>query len=149
MREEDNLKLLGLFLQCSYKLKIQEKKRGQGRILVLLQDNGQLTQKELTAMTNRKSATLSEQLESMEKSGLIIRHKDMEDKRNICVELTPLGQKTAMSVREKRLDYANELFDSLTDERREALISELEKLVEEWGIPLNEKEYEVRQNGSK
>lgn len=150
MSAEENLKLLGLFLQCSYKLKIQEKKRGQGRLLVLLENKGPLTQKALVDLTGRKSATLSEQLGSMEKSGLIIREKDAEDKRNRRVELTPAGQKAAMHVREKRLDYANELFNFLTDESRKTLISELEALVQAWGMPLNEEEYEdVRDNGNK
>lgn len=141
MENTENLKLLGLFLQCSYKLKIKEKMRGQGRLLVLLQNNGPLTQKDLIILTGRKSSTLSEQLESMEKSGLILRKKDPRDRRNICVELTQSGQEAALRTKSGRSDYADELFAMLTDEQKRSLISELEQLVREWGVPLDEKEY--------
>lgn len=137
-----NLKLLGLFLQCSYKLKTREKKRGQGRLLVLLQNDGSLTQKDLIVRTGRKSATLSEQLESMEKAGLVLRKKDPEDRRNIRVELTELGQEAALRTKSARSDYADELFEMLTEEQKQSLIAELEQLVREWGVPLDEREYE-------
>jgi len=141
MDNSANLKLLGLFLQCSYKLKTREKKRGQGRLLVLLQNNGPLTQKDLIIRTGRKSSTLSEQLESMEKAGLILRKKDPRDRRNICVELTQLGQEGALHAKSGRSDYADELFEILTDEQKQSLITELELLVREWGVPLDEQEY--------
>lgn len=142
MANSANLKLLGLFLQCSYKLKTREKMRGQGRLLVLLQNNGPMTQKDLINRTGRKSPTLSEQLESMDKAGLIIRKKDPNDRRNICVELTESGQEAAIRTKSGRSDYADELFDILTDEQKQSLISELEQLVQKWGVPLDEREYE-------
>lgn len=142
MNNSANLKLLGLFLQCSYKLKTREKKRGQGRLLVLLRNNGPLTQRDLIDRTGRRSATLSEQLESMEKAGLVIREKDPRDRRNICVELTQLGQEAALRTKSARGDYADELFGMLTDEQKQSLITELEQLVQEWGVPMDEHEYE-------
>ena len=142
MNDTANLKLLGLFLQCSYKLKIREKKRGQGRLLVLLQDNGPLTQKDLILRTGRKSSTLSEQLENMEKSGLVIRSRDPRDRRNICLVLTPLGQKEATNTKIGRNQYADELFGMLSPAQKEQLIVPLEQLVQAWGVPLDEQEYE-------
>jgi len=142
MNNSANLKLLGLFLQCSYKLKTREKKRGQGRLLVLLRNNGPMTQRDLIDRTGRRSATLSEQLESMEKAGLVIREKDPRDRRNICVELTQLGQEAALRTKSARGDYADELFGMLTDEQKQSLITELEQLVQEWGVPMDEHEYE-------
>ncbi len=141
MDETANLKLLGLFLQCSYKLKTREKKRGQGRLLVLLQDNGPLTQKDLIVRTGRKSSTLSEQLESMEKEGFVTRKKDPRDKRNVCIELTQLGQEAALCTKAGRSNYADELFEMLTDNQKQLLIIELEQLVKAWGVPLDESEY--------
>lgn len=119
--------------------------RGQGRLLVLLQNNGPMTQKELIIRTGRKSPTLSEQLENMEKAGLILRKKDPADRRNVCVELTELGQEAALRTKSGRSDYADELFDMLTDEKKQSLISELGQLVQEWGVPLDEREYEGEQ----
>lgn len=121
MENTANLKLLGLFLQCSYKLKTREKMRGQGRLLVLLQNNGPLTQKDLIIRTGRRSATLSEQLESMEKAGLIIRKRDLHDRRNVCAELTKSGQKAALRAKSGRSDYADELFEMLTDAQKQSL----------------------------
>lgn len=141
MNENSNLKLLGLFLQCSYKLKTREKKRGQGRLLVLLQDNGSLTQKDLIVRTGRKSSTLSEQLENMEKAGLVLRKKDPQDRRNICITLTELGHEAALRTKLGRSDYADELFGMLSGEQKELLITELEQLVQAWGVPLDEREY--------
>ena len=141
MDNSANLKLLGLFLQCSYKLKTKEKMRGQGRLLVLLQNNGPMTQKELIIRTGRKSPTLSEQLENMEKAGLILRKKDPDDRRNVCVELTESGQEAALRTKSGRSDYADELFAMLTVKQKQSLISELEQLVQEWGVPLDEREY--------
>jgi len=96
----------------------------------------------LILRTGRKSATLSEQLESMERAGLVLRKKDPDDRRNICVELTEPGQEAALRTKSGRSDYADELFDMLTDEQKQTLITALEQLVQEWGVPLDEREYE-------
>lgn len=47
----------------------------RGAILILLHEHGRMTQRELIEITQRRSATLSEQLERMESSGLIVREK--------------------------------------------------------------------------
>ena len=60
--------------------------------MILLHLYGSLTQRELIELTGRRSATLSEQLDDMEKSGLILRSKNAHDKRNIDVILTEQGQ---------------------------------------------------------
>ena len=60
--------------------------------MILLHLYGSLTQRELIELTGRRSATLSKQLDDMEKSGLILRSKNAQDKRNIDVTLTEQGQ---------------------------------------------------------
>ena len=59
MDSELNLRLLGMMLQSSYLMQTREKYRGQGRLLVLLNRYGALTQRELIELTGRRSATLS------------------------------------------------------------------------------------------
>ena len=76
MDNELNLRLLGMMHQISYLMQTKEKRRGQGRLLILLSLYGTLTQRELIELTGRRSATLSEQLDGMEKSELIYRHKN-------------------------------------------------------------------------
>ena len=140
MDSELNLRLLGMLHQISYLMQTQEKFRGQGRLLVLLNRYGALTQRELIELTGRRSATLSEQLEGMEKSGLILRHKNEQDKRNVDVELTEQGKLAAAKALQNRQSYADELFGVLP-QRKQQLAGLLDALLHAWEVPINEKEY--------
>lgn len=137
-----NLRLLGMLLQSSYLMQTREKYRGQGRLLVLLQRYGGLTQRELVALTGRRSATLSEQLDGMEKAGLILRHKNEQDKRNVDVILTEQGRAAAMQALQNRQNYANELFGALPQEKKRQLAELLDTLLYVWNVPINEEEYQ-------
>ena len=142
MDSELNLRLLGMLHQISYLMQTQEKFRGQGRLLVLLNRYGALTQRELIELTGRRSATLSEQLEGMEKSGLILRHKNEQDKRNVDVELTEQGKKAAIEAMQNRQAYADELFDTIPQRKKQQLAGLLDSLLHTWDIPINEEEYQ-------
>ena len=137
-----NLRLLGMMHQISYLMQTQEKFRGQGRLLVLLNRYGALTQRELIELTGRRSATLSEQLEGMEKSGLILRHKNEQDKRNVDVELTEQGKTAAVEAIQNRQSYADELFGALPQRKKQQLAGLLDALLHTWEIPINEEEYQ-------
>ena len=137
-----NLRLLGMMHQISYLMQTQEKFRGQGRLLVLLNRYGALTQRELIELTGRRSATLSEQLEGMEKSGLILRHKNEQDKRNVDVELTEQGKLAAAKALQNRQSYADELFAAVPQRKKQQLAGLLDELLHTWEIPINEEEYQ-------
>ena len=141
MDNELNLRLLGMLLQSSYLMQTREKYRGQGRLLVLLHLHGALTQRELIELTGRRSATLSEQLEGMEKAGLILRRKNEQDKRNVDVELTDAGRAAALQAIQNRQSYANELFGALPRQEKQQLAEILDGLLHTWAIPINEEEY--------
>ena len=134
MDNELNLRLLGMMHQISYLMQTKEKRRGQGRLLILLSLYGTLTQRELIELTGRRSATLSEQLDGMEKSELIYRHKNEQDKRNVDVGLTEKGK--------MRQSYADKLFDDLPQQQKQQLADLLDVLLHAWEIPINEKEYQ-------
>ena len=142
MDNELNLRLLGMMHQISYLMQTQEKFRGQGRLLVLLNRYGALTQRELIELTGRRSATLSEQLEGMEKSGLILRHKNEQDKRNVDVELTEQGKLAAAKALQNRQSYADELFAAVPQRKKQQLAGFLDALLHTWEIPINEEEYQ-------
>lgn len=142
MDNELNLRLLGMMHQISYLMQTQEKFRGQGRLLVLLSQYGALTQRELIELTGRRSATLSEQLDGMEKSGLISRCKNEQDKRNVDVELTEQGKKAAIEAMQIRQAYADELFDTIPQRKKQQLAGLLDSLLHTWDIPINEEEYQ-------
>ena len=137
-----NLRLLGMMHQISYLMQTQEKFRGQGRLLVLLNRYGALTQRELIELTGRRSATLSEQLEGMEKSGLILRRKNEQDKRNVDVELTEQGKTAAVEAIQNRQSYADELFAAVPQRKKQQLAGLLDALLHTWEIPINEEEYQ-------
>lgn len=142
MDNELNLRLLGMMHQISYLMQTKEKRRGQGRLLILLSLYGTLTQRELSELTGRRSATLSEQLDGMEKSGLICRHKNEQDKRNVDVVLTEKGKAAVMEAIRNRQSYADKLFDDLPQPQKQQLVDLLNALLHAWGIPINEKEYQ-------
>ena len=142
MDNELNLRLLGMMHQISYLMQMQEKFRGQGRLLVLLNRYGALTQRELIELTGRRSATLSEQLEGMEKSGLILRHKNEQDKRNVDVDLTEQGKLAAAKALQNRQSYADELFAAVPQRKKQQLAGLLDALLHTWEIPINEEEYQ-------
>lgn len=124
----DNRILLRLLHQCAHRLSASEKYRGQGRILNLLRENGPMTQRELIECTGRRSATLSEQLEKMEKAGYLTRQKNEQDRRNVDVALTEAGQTAALEARAER-DRRASVFEGLSPEEREMLEQILEKLL--------------------
>ena len=121
----DNLTLLRLLHQCAHKINMSNKYPGQGRLLVLLHKKGTLTQRELIEITQRRSATLSEQLASMEKSGYITRTKNSLDNRNIDVSLTALG---AIEAEQARAELADRVFGTLQKEEKMQLETILLKL---------------------
>ncbi len=142
MDNELNLRLLGMMHQISYLMQTQEKFRGQGRLLVLLNRYGALTQRELIELTGRRSATLSEQLEGMEKAGLIVRRKNEQDKRNVDVELTEQGKLAAAKAFRNRQAYADELFAVVPQRKKQQLAGLLNALLHIWEVPINEEEYQ-------
>ena len=144
MDDELNLRLLGMMLQSSYLMQTREKYRGQGRLLILLYLHGALTQRELIELTGRRSATLSEQLDGMEKSGLILRCKNEQDKRNVDVKLTEQGEKAAIEAMRNRQAYADELFGAMPQRKKQQLAGLLDSLLHTWDIPINEEEYQYR-----
>lgn len=128
----EDVTLLHLFHQCGHMLHANGKYSGQGRLLVQLLERGTLTQRELIQLTGRRSATLSEQLDHMEKAGLIIRTRNEQDRRNVNVALTEAGLEAAENAQNNRIQRAHTLFSSLTAEEKEQLFSLLQKLKISW-----------------
>jgi DNA-binding MarR family transcriptional regulator len=132
MDDTPELVLLRLFRQAAHRLDTTRKYRGQGWLLALLSERGTLTQRQLTEITGRRSATLSEQLKNMEKAGYITRVKNAEDKRNVDVTLTPRGLERAFKVQEERAELAGKLFGTLDDGEKRTLTDIMRKLMPEW-----------------
>lgn len=126
-----NVRLFWLFRQfTNLQLRRASRYPGQGLILISLKDMGTLTQRELTEITKRRPATMSEQLDNMERAGLIERKKNENDKRTIDVSLTARGLETAQEAERERAEAAAVLFTGLTEEEKDALQKLLSKLVD-------------------
>jgi len=133
MEEITNLVLLRQFRQCAHlQYHRYTKYQGQGRILILLTERGTLTQRELIEITQRRSATLSEQLEQMETAGWITRSKNSEDRRNVNLCLTESGKLAAGEAEREREQTANVLFSVLGAEEKRQLSHVLVVLEQAW-----------------
>jgi MarR family transcriptional regulator, lower aerobic nicotinate degradation pathway regulator len=140
MEESMNLALLRLLHRCAHRMHMAEKYRGQGWLMILLKNQGTLTQRELGEITGRRSATLSEQLEGMDIAGYVTRGKNETDKRNVDVTLTPLGLQKALEVEANRTEVAERLFSVLSEAEKQTLCSLLQRLADQWAALPTEKE---------
>ncbi|MFR1213489.1 MAG: MarR family winged helix-turn-helix transcriptional regulator [Acutalibacteraceae bacterium] len=132
-----NLTLLRLLHQCAHRINMSSKYPGQGRLLVLLHKKGTLTQRELIEITQRRSATLSEQLAGMEKAGYITRTKNPLDNRNIDVSLTVLGEQAAIEAEQARAELADHVFGTLQERRKDAVRNYTIKAISNTLFPLS------------
>ena len=96
-------------------------KAGQQRILMRLNNNGQTTQKELQDVLEISSGAMSEILQKMEDSGLILRAKNAEDKRQVDLALTPHGRESAQMVEEHYHQTLDRMFECLSAEQKDQL----------------------------
>lgn len=105
---------------------------GQYRLLSKLFEHGSMEQKALQDKMCLKSASISELLIKLENSGLIIRKKDENDRRNIIISLTNQGEIKAQEYIIKNELDANDLFECLNEQEKEQLKVILEKLEKDW-----------------
>lgn len=100
-------------------------KSGQGRILSLLDQRGELTQRQLTALAGIRSSSLSELLGKLEGAGLVVRAACPTDRRTTLVSLTDQGRRQAA---QSRTQGESDPFGALSQQEQQALLALLEKL---------------------
>lgn len=98
--------------------------RGQGRVLSLLRENPQVTQRELQEGLDMRQQSVSELLAKLEEKGYVERGRSNEDARVTTVTLTEAGRAAMPPADEVRQHL--DAFDSLTEEER----AELGRLVD-------------------
>ena len=128
-----NLELLKLFRWCSHAQRPAGSPHGQNRLLRTLVAHGPMTQRDLAEAVQRTPATLSQQLESMESAGLVVREKCPGDRRTVLVSLTEEGAAAAERMAAEQRRHADELFGGLGDADRAELGRILWGLLERWG----------------
>ncbi len=109
-----------------------EGKGGQRRILSILNEDGPMTQRELTARLNVQPGSASEVISKLEDAGLILREPNHDDRRTADISLNDDGRREAAEAVEQKKRRREEMFACLTDEEKETLLSILEKLHSDW-----------------
>lgn len=106
------------------------REHGRVRLMNMLKENGELSQKEIAEKLDIRPQSLSELLVKMESDGFISRRQDKDDKRVIVVALTEKGEEQLVVLRQANREHAERLFSPLTDEEKDALIAILKKLTQ-------------------
>ena len=123
------------------------RRRGQGRILRLLHEYGDMTQQELQTKLGIQSGSLSEILSKLETAGLIARERDPADKRRVIVSMTAEGLDDLHRHEEIRLKRQAVLYDSLEPSEQEEMIRILIKLIGNWeNLPPLSEQYHTCHN---
>lgn len=102
---------------------------GQGKVLVMLAENDGVSQKLLTEQSGIRPASLSELIIKLERNGLVERQRNEEDKRNRNVYLTDDGRALAETIKSRKDESADFLFDVLSEEEKETLTVLFDKLI--------------------
>lgn len=97
--------------------------KGQGKILGIIREAGEVSQKELAAKASMTPQAVSEFLKKLEAGGMITRTPDAWDKRITRITLTDKGRNAVLY----RQDEA-EIFSCLTPEEQEEFGGYLERV---------------------
>lgn len=132
MQSKDD-KLIIFFRDINHVMRsLYEGKGSQKRILIVLLEEGTITQERLTKQLGIRPGSASEALAKLEKSGLIERVESLKDRRTADILLTDQGRMLAEEAVKQRRRRHKEMFSCLTDEEKDTLLSLLEKVNEDW-----------------
>ena len=112
--------------------RISEGKGSQKRILMILLENGTMTQSALTEQLGIQPGSASEVLGKLEAAGLILRTPSETDRRTADICLTALGKSAAEAAYAQRQVRHQQMFSGLSDEEKETLLQLLEKVNADW-----------------
>lgn len=122
-----NLRDLGHMLRFLY-----EGKGSQKQILIILQEAGNMTQRELTKRMGVQPGSASEVIRKLENAGLIQRTPSTADRRTTDIHLTKSGQVQAEDAARQRKIRHQEMFSCLSETEKDNLLALLEKLNGDW-----------------
>lgn len=105
-------------------------KSSQNRILHILSKAERMTQRELTAQLGIQPGSASEIIKKLETAGLITRQSNSEDRRTVDIALTDAGRVQAEASSAQHANHT--LFDVLSEEEKQQLLTLLEKLSQDW-----------------
>ena len=109
-----------------------DKKGGQNRVLVLLNETGPMSQRDLTHRLGIQPGSASEILRKLEDAFLIERVFDENDRRGKLVRLTEHGKVLADNLSAKDDTNQNDVFSALDAAEKESFLNLLEKVNKDW-----------------
>ena len=111
-----NQELLQKLRLCGHYLhRMPDGRMSQRRILGILGEKDEMTQRELQGMLDIRSASMSEILGKIEGEGLIERRPSPEDRRAVQVRLSEEGRTVAAALRQAYDRQTEELFSCLNE----------------------------------
>lgn len=122
-----NLRDLGHMIRFLF-----EGKGSQKRILIILNETGGMTQRELTERIGIQPGSASEVIGKLESAGLIWRSPSETDRRTTDVQLTEAGRRLAEEAGEQRKTRHQEMFSCLSEDEKKELLKLIEKLNADW-----------------
>lgn len=111
-----------------------EGKGSQKRILIILYENGEMTQRALTDKIGIQPGSASEVIKKLDDAGLIMRTANEQDRRTVDIRLTQEGRNLAEEAYFDRKKRHEEMFSCLSAEEKVDLISMIQRLNEDWEI---------------
>lgn len=122
-----NLRDLGHMVRNVY-----EGKGSQRRILILLQESGEMTQAQLTERLGIQQGSASEVIRKLDSAGLVQRTKNAADKRTVDICLTEAGRMAAEAAVMQRKQRHQDMFSGLTEQEKSDLLYLTKKLNRDW-----------------
>ena len=105
---------------------------GQMRALHILEDCGEMTQRELQDRMGIQQGSLSELVKKLEEQSFITRTCSQADHRQLLIRITEPGRRQSRLLRERRNKEAAELAGVLTEGEQRQLRALLNKLLDSW-----------------
>ncbi len=107
------------------------REHGRVRLMNMLKETGQLSQREIAEKLEIRPQSLSELLAKTEAEGFIVRRQDENDKRISVVSLTPKGEEQLIIMRKANREHAEALFAPLSEREKDDFLIILKKLTEQ------------------
>ena len=126
--DDVNGKLLALLLVLGHAGRHMDGRGGQNRVLSILRESGEMTQRALTERLGIQPGSASEIIGKLERAGFVTRTENPDDRRTAYVSLTEEGKARSVEAEQRMSARREALLSALTEEEKATLLRLLEKL---------------------
>jgi DNA-binding MarR family transcriptional regulator len=100
----------------------------QAYLLHLVAENGGANQRDLAEQMDVRPSSMTEMLMKLEQTGFIARNPDLQDQRAMRICLTDMGKREVEQLIAINDDFADSLFNTLSEEEKMQMLTIIEKL---------------------